>query len=680
MATPTPKRVPHTWKRPTGDVVDHYAWLRDVDDPDTTAYLEAENAAAAEWFSPHAALIEELFAEIRSRVQETDTSPPVRDGEWFYVARTEEDLAYPIHCRGRTPGTATEQVVLDVNAEAEGHDHFQLGMLNISEDQTLAAWSADTDGSEHFTVRFRDIDAGTDLDDVLTDTAWGGSAWSTDGTTFFYVVADAQERPYQVMRHRLGTPQADDVVVLTEPDERFFVGVGGTRSGEWIILGLQSKTSAEMWVLPADAPEQDPVLVAARRPDVEYDVDHWGDVFVITTNLDAEDFRVMTAPLDDPGQWTELIPHEPGRKINAVSTFADHLAVHQWRDAQTEVEIRFRDGTTRVVEGLEGPHDIGFGGNREFRTDVLRVVAVSMAEPATVLDVDVRTGERTVIKRTPTPNVDVADYTAERLWATADDGTAVPVDVVRHKDTPVDGTAACLLYGYGSYEHAIAPYFSTVRLSLLDRGMVFALAHPRGGGEGGRRWYTDGKLLNKRNTFTDTLAIADHLVDAGWSAPDRLAIRGGSAGGLLVGACITMRPERFAAAVAEVPFVDIVTTMSDPTLPLTVTEWEEWGDPREEPWASYMLSYSPYDNTVPADYPAIYVTAGINDPRVSYHEPAKWVARLREVSTGDRPIVFKTEMGAGHGGPTGRYEAWRDEAKVLAFVLTTTSGAQERTG
>jgi oligopeptidase B len=672
MHPPTAKRIPHTWSRPTGDVVDHYAWLRDREDPDVIAYLEAENAYADAWFAQRADLVEELFSEIRSRVQETDDSAPVRDGDWLYVRRTEEGKPYAIHCRGRSPETATEQVVLDVNAEAEGHAYFQLGMLAVSHDHRIAAWSADTDGSEHFTARFRDIDAGHDLDDVLTDTAWGGSAWSADGQWFLYVIADAQERPYRVMRHRMGTPQSADEVVYTDDDERFFVGVGTTRSREWIVIGSESKISSECWVLPTADPTAEPVLVAPRRPDVEYSVDHWGEVFVILTNLDAEDFRIMQAPLDAPGDWTELVAHQPGVKLNHVSCFADHLAIHRWRDAQTEVAVRFRDGTEVLVDALDGPHDISLGGNRVWDTTVLRVVVESLAEPAIVVDIDVRTGGRTVVKRTPTPNVDLADYTADRLWATADDGTRVPVDVVRHTDTPVDGTAACLLYGYGSYEHAVPPYFSTLRLSLLDRGMVFALAHPRGGGEGGRRWYTQGKLLHKRTTFTDTLAIADHLVQTGWSAPDRLAIRGASAGGLLVGACITMRPERFAAAVAEVPFVDIVTTMSDPTLPLTVTEWEEWGDPREEPWASYMLSYSPYDNTVPADYPALYVTAGLNDPRVSYHEPAKWVARLREVTTGDRPILFKTDLGAGHGGPTGRYDAWRDEAKVLAFVLEMT--------
>ncbi|MEY2957951.1 MAG: hypothetical protein RLZZ01_519, partial [Actinomycetota bacterium] len=315
--------------------------------------------------------------------------------------------------------------------------------------------------------------------------------------------------------------------------------------------------------------------------------------------------------------------------------------------------------------------DVEFGPNEVWDTGVVRLTHQSLTTPARVLDVDVRTGATTVVKQTPTPNVELANYVSERRWATAVDGTQVPVDVVRHVDTPFDGTAPCCVYGYGSYEVSMPPWFSVARLSLLDRGFVWALVHPRGGGELGRQWYLDGKLLNKRNTFTDTLAVCDHLVDTGVAAPDRLAIRGGSAGGLLVGACVTMRPDRFAAAVAEVPFVDVVATMSDPTLPLTVTEWEEWGDPRSEPFASYIASYSPYDNTVPGPYPALYITAGLNDPRVSYHEPAKWTAKLRSVRTDDRPLILRTEMGAGHGGPSGRYDAWRDEARVLTFLLNT---------
>ncbi|MEE8601997.1 S9 family peptidase [Euzebya tangerina] len=669
MTPPTAKRVPHVWSRPTGDVTDHYAWLADRDNPDTIDYLEAENAYADAFFADHEETIEAVYGEIRSRVQETDQSAPVPHDDWFYARQTEEGKDYVVISRGRTAETATEQVVLDVNAEAEGHDFFSLGMVDISPDHTRLAWSSDTDGAEFYDVRIRDLHQGTELDDVIPRTSAGGSAWSADGSYLFYVLPDEQHRPFRVMRHALGTPVEDDVEVYIDTDERFFVGVGASRSGEWIMIGSGSKLSSEVWVLPASAPTTDPVLVRAREDDLEYSVSHWGEQFVITTNEAAEDFRIMTAPVEAPGAWTELVPHEPGRRIVSVQTFADHLAILSWKDMQRRVEVRFRDGTTTQLDVLDEPHDTSFGANRNYDTRILRVAVESMSVPRTIYDVDVVTRESTLVKRTPTPNVDLDAYVAERLWATAEDGTRVPVDVVRHTDTPVDGTAPCLLYGYGSYEISIPTAFSVVRLSLLDRGVIFALAHPRGGGEGGRRWYTGGKLLNKRNTFTDTLAVADHLVDTGWSHPDRLGIRGGSAGGLLVGACMTMRPGRFAAVVADVPFVDIVTTMSDPTLPLTVTEWEEWGDPRSEPFASYMLSYSPYDNTVPADYPAVYITAGLNDPRVQYHEPAKWVARLREVGTGSRPILMKTEMGAGHQGPSGRYGAWRDQARTLTFIL-----------
>jgi oligopeptidase B len=566
--------------------------------------------------------------------------------------------------------------VLDQNVEAEGHEFFDLGVLEIDHDHTLAAWSSDVRGDEHYTMRIRDLATGADLPDELRDTTWAGAAWSVDGTYLFYVTADDQERPFEVWRHRLGTTQADDVKVFSEPDERFFVGLASTRSDQWIVIHSGSKVSSEEWLIPAADPLAEPVLVAPRRDDVEYQLDDWDDRFVVLTNLDATDFRVMTAPLDAPGDWTELVAHQPGRRITAVEPFARHLVLHEWADAQPRVRVLLRDGTGSALDFGDDPHDVALSANPEWDTTSLRVTHQSLTSPLTVFDVDVTTGERTLVKRTPTPNLDLDRYVAVREWATAPDGTRVPVDILRHADTPVDGTAPCVLYGYGSYEASLPPWFSVARMSFVDRGGVWALVHPRGGGELGRQWYTDGKLLAKRNTFTDTLAVADHLVREGWSAPHRLAIRGGSAGGLLVGACLTLsiaegRPDRFAAAVAEVPFVDIVTTMSDPTLPLTVTEWEEWGDPRAEPFASYMLGYSPYDNTVPADYPALYVTAGLNDPRVSYHEPAKWVAKLRDVRTNDAPLLLRTEMGAGHAGPSGRYETWRDEARVLTFLLAT---------
>lgn len=680
MSSPAPKSVPHVWDRVTGPVDDPFHWLSDRDDPDTIAHLHAENDHADAWFAERWDLVEEIYQEIRSRVQETDLSPPVHHGGWWYVTRTEEGLAYPIHCRGDSPGAAPATVLLDQNVEADGHEYFDLGVFELSRDHSLAAWSADTSGDEHYTMRIRDLATGTDLPDELHDTTWAGAAWSADGRYLFYVTADAAERPCDVWRHELGTPQSADVRIFSEPDERFYVGIGSTRSDAWIVIHAGSKTSTEEWLLPADDPLAELRPVRPRTADVEYHLDDWGDRFVVLTNLDAVDFRVMTAPLDRPDDWTELLADRPGHRITAVEPFATHLAVHEWAAAQPRVRVLWRDGRIDEIDPsrcagtpeVAEPHDLELGPNPEWSSTVLRLAYQSLTTPATIIDVDLDTGTQTVVKRTPTPGVDLTRYVAVREWVRTDDGTEVPVDLVRHVDTPIDGTAPACLYGYGAYEISMPPWFSVARLSYLDRGGVWALAHPRGGGELGRQWYLDGKLLNKRRTFTDTLALADHLVEQGWSAPDRLAVRGGSAGGLLVGACVTMRPDRFAAAVAEVPFVDVVTTMSDVTLPLTVTEWEEWGDPRSEPHASYIASYSPYDNTVPGDYPALYVTAGLNDPRVSYHEPAKWVAKLRTVSTGDAPLLLRTEMGAGHAGPSGRYEAWRDEARVLTFLLSTT--------
>jgi oligopeptidase B len=669
---PHAKQVPHRWERSTGAVEDPYAWLLDRDDPDTVRYLEAENAYTTEWFSDHADLLDDIFAEIKSRVQETDTAAPVRKDDWFYVSSTAEGKDYPIHSRGRTAETASTQLVLDQNVEADGHEFFDLGAFEVSPDHRYAAWSADTRGDEHYLLRVRDIDTGLDLADELRDTTWAGVAWSADGTHVFYVVADDQERPYRVMRHRVGTPQTDDIAVFTDLDERFYVGVGATRNGLAIIVHSASKLSSENWVIDAADPTGPSVCVRARADDLEYHVDHWGDRWIIVTNLDAPDFRVMTAPLAAPGDWADFVPHEPGRRISGAEPFADHLVLHEWYQAQPQVRIVGRDGATRPLSIDASPHDVGIGANEEWDTSVLRLTHQSLTMPARVIDIDVVTGHVTVVKETPTPNVVLGDYVSTRVWATATDGTALPIDVVHHVDTPLDGTAPCCVYGYGSYEISIPPWFSVARLSWLDRGGVWALVHPRGGGELGRNWYLDGKLLNKRNTFTDTLACCEHLATTNIAARDRIAIRGGSAGGLLVGACITMEPERFASAVAEVPFVDVVTTMSDPSLPLTVTEWDEWGDPRVEPFASYILSYSPYDHTVVAEYPAIFITAGLNDPRVSYHEPAKWTAKLRTVNTGNAPILLRTEMGAGHGGASGRYDAWRDEARALVFLLQTT--------
>jgi oligopeptidase B len=676
---PTVARAPkreHTWHRPTGDVADPYAWMRSLDDPELLAYLRAENDAADAFFAPHSEVIETVFGEIRSRVQETDLSTPVEFGPWWYVTSTTEGSSYPIHHRGPDAARATDQILLDENVEADGHDYFDLGAFDVSVDHRFVAWSMDTAGDERYTLRIRDLTTGVDLEDRLDDTANAGTAWSSDGSWLFYVTADEQQRPSTVWRHRIGTERSDDVCVFDEPDERFYVGLGSTRSEAWIVIGSASRTSADARLIATDDPTAEPRVVLPRRDDVEYGIDHWGDSFVMHTNDGAVDFRVLVAPEDadwtDPADWSELIAHEPGRRIIAVDAFAGHLLIHEWRAAQPRLRLVFRDRSERLIDLGDEPHDIEPTANPRWATELVRFTVQSLGRPTTLYDEHVGTSERTLLRQIPTPNVDLDAYRSERIWATAADGTQVPLDVVHHVDTPLDGTAPGVLYGYGAYEASLPPWFSVARLSLLDRGWVWALAHPRGGGELGRQWYLDGKLEAKQNTFGDMISCGEHLVANRFVAPDRLAIRGGSAGGLLVGACMTQRPDLFASVVAEVPFVDVVNTMSDPTLPLTVTEWEEWGDPRTEPYASCMLRYSPYDNTVPADYPAVYATAGLNDPRVSVHEPAKWVARLRDVSTGTAPIVLRTELDAGHGGPTGRYDAWRDEARTIAFLLATT--------
>ncbi len=666
---PEAKQVPHVWSRPTGPANDPWAWLRDRDDPDTVAYLDAENHWSDAWFAEHGRLVETIFGEIKARVQETDLSAPVSKDGWWYVTRTIEGASYPIHCRGRSAETATEQVLLDENAEAGDLEYFSVNAFDVNPQHTVLAWSSDIDGSEQYTMRFRDLDGGGDLPDRLEGTTWGGTAWAADGETLFYVTADEQMRPFCVWRHHMGTSQAEDVKVYQEDDERFYVYVDLSRSGEWIIIDTASKISSEVRLVPASAPTTEAALIRARELDHEYTLEHWGDRWVVLTNLDATDFRVLTAPIDRPGEWTELVPHLPGRRITSVEAFADHLLLHEWSDAQRRLRVLFRDGTERVVHISDDPHDVELDANPEWTATTVRYVTQSLVSPPSVWEEDVRTGERRLLKQTPVPGVELSDYTTQRLWATAEDGTQVPVDVVHRRDLQPDGTAPLLVYGYGSYESSMPPWFSVARVSALDRGAVWALVHPRGGGELGREWYLQGKLDHKRNTFTDTIASIEHLVAHGWAHPDRVSIRGGSAGGLLVGACITMRPDLFRAAVAEVPFVDVVTTMADPSLPLTITEWEEWGDPREEPMASYMLGYSPYDHTVAADYPALYITAGLNDPRVSYHEPAKWIAKMRAVRTNDATLIMRCEMGAGHGGPSGRYETWRDEARILTFLL-----------
>jgi oligopeptidase B len=670
------KRVPTERTRHGETVVDEYGWLRDRDDPDTLAYLEAENAYTADVMGPTKALQEDLFTEIRSRIQETDLSVPVRKGDWWYYTRTEEGRQYPIHCRSRTESGDGEVVMLDQNAVAGESEFLAVGAFDVTPDARLLAYSTDFAGSELYTMRFRDLGTGEELADELPDTYYG-SAWAADSTTFFYVRPDAAMRPYQLWRHRLGTPADADVLVHEEGDERFFLSVGTTKDERFVILHLGSKVTDEVHVLAADDPTGDFTVVEPRQQDVEYSLEHWRDRFYIVTNVDgAEDFKLVEAPESSPGRasWRDVVPSRPGTTLTGIDVFADHLILFERAEGLRRIRVRDQaSGDEHVIEQPEAVSTSSGGANPEFDSGVLRYGYTSMVTPSSVYDYDLRTRERTLKKRQPVlGHYDPDEYATERIWAPADDGTRVPMSLVYQRGRPRDGSAPALLYGYGSYEASMDPGFSSLRLSLLDRGFVFAIAHIRGGGELGRAWYRSGKLLEKRNTFTDFVACARHLVDGGWTSAAQLAIRGGSAGGLLVGAVVNLAPEAFGAAVAEVPFVDALNTILDPSLPLTVMEWEEWGNPVESAEVyRYMRSYAPYENVEAKAYPPLLVTAGLNDPRVSYWEPAKWVARMRATKVGDSRLLLKTEMGAGHMGPSGRYDAWKDEAFVYAFVLDT---------
>ena len=658
--------------------VDAYAWLRDRDDAAVIAHLEAENAYTEAMTAQSAGLRERLFTEIVGRIQQTDTGAPVPHGPWMYYSRTEEGRQYPILCRRPRPGHdgGGEQVILDQNALAEGHGYLRVGDAEVSPDHRLLAYTVDTDGSELFRLRIRDLQTGRDLDDAV-ERIYYSLAWASDNATLFYTRPDQAMRPWQVWRHRLGSGDADTLVVQ-EDDERFFASVSRSRSGALILVSLESKVTTEVRVLRADAADAEPAIVEPRRQGHEYSVDHHGETLYIVSNDDAVNFRLMAAPLATPGResWREVVAHREDVKLDGVDLFARHMALYERAGGMRRISVRrIADGATVVVDQPESVYTAAPGTNHEWDTGTLRFEYTSLVTPRSAIDIGMESGERVVVKQEPVlGGYDPAQYVTERLWATAPDGVRVPISTVRRRDTPLDGTAPALLYGYGSYEISTEPAFASTRLSLLDRGFVYAIAHVRGGGEMGRRWYEDGKLAHKRNTFTDFVACADHLVATGWTSHDRLAIRGGSAGGLLIGAVLNLRPDLAAAAVAQVPFVDVVTTMLDATLPLTVTEYEEWGNPNDPEVYRRMLGYSPYDNLHAADYPAVLATAGLNDPRVGYWEPAKWVARLRALRSGDRPVLLQTEMGAGHGGPSGRYEGWRKEAFALAFVLDNLPG------
>jgi oligopeptidase B len=668
---------------------DEYYWMRDRDDPDVIAYLNAENEYVAAALAPLDPLRQKIFTEIKTRVRETDASAPTPWDAWEYFSRTIAGLEYAVHCRrpresgglpdpDAAPGTMPgEEVVLDENALAADSSYFALRGLAVSPDHSLLAYSADLTGGERATLRFRDLTNDTTLPDEVPDVYYG-LAWASDGRTVLYVRPDAAMRPWQVWRHTLGAPIGDDTLVYQEDDERFEVHVDRTRTGRYLVITSASKLTTEVRVCEADDPTADPRVLAVREQGVEYHVEHHHDdsgdrFYVLTNDGGAPNFKLMVTPVDTFGRegWTEVIAHRDDMRLVDVDAFAGHLVITERAEALERLRVMdLERGGDHLVQMPDEVYSAWVGSNPEFASTRLRYAYTSLVAPITDLEYDLDARTATVVKRQPVAGYDAAEYESHRLWATTADGTKVPISLVHRRGFPKGTGGPLLLYGYGSYEHSIDPAFSVARLSLLERGVAFAIAHVRGGGEIGRQWYESGKLESKRNTFDDFVTCAEHLIESGYTTPDRLVARGGSAGGLLMGAVTNLRPDLFRAIVAEVPFVDTLTTMLDAGLPLTITEWEEWGNPAaEQATYDYLESYSPYDNVRAEPYPAILATAGLNDPRVQYWEPAKWVAKLRATTTGDRPIYLKTELGAGHHGPSGRYETWRDEAFVLAFIL-----------
>ena len=677
---------------------DPYAWMADRESPELRELLAAENAWATERTEHLRPLAEQVFEEFRSRIEETDLSVPVRHDRWWYYSRTVEGEQYAVEARvlvadhpqrptlagGRPP--VGEHVLLDHNEEGRDHEFFAVGASEVSPGGDLLAYAVDLVGDERYDVRVRRIEDGVQLDDTVRQTG-GSLAWSLDARHFFYTRVDDAWRPYQVWRHEVGTAAEDDVLVHEESDERFFVGVGSSRDDRLVIVAIGSKTTSEFRLLDAEDPLGTPRVVAPRRQGVEYDIEPFGDQLLVTHNANRVNFELAVTALTSTSaaDWVPLDVTTDDEYVTGAEGFDDFIAVSLRRDGGTGVRVVLRDPA--APNGLGEAHDIAVGEpigtlqvgvNPESATPTLQVVHESLVTPRTVEDYDVRSRTFTLLKQQHIRGGhDLTQYRQRREWATAADGTLIPISVVHRHDVEADGTAPGLLNAYGAYGISSDPWFSVLRLSLLDRGWVFAIAHVRGGSEMGRSWYDDGKLEAKPNTFSDFIACADHLVEAGLVAPHRLAAEGGSAGGLLMGAVVNLAPEHFRFVHAQVPFVDALTTVLDPSLPLTVVEWEEWGNPLEDSAAyALMRSYTPYENVRPGRHPSLLVTAGIDDTRVYVTEPAKWVAALRHADlevAHPAQIIFRTELAAGHGGRSGRYDLWRQWAWETAVLIDQTS-------
>jgi oligopeptidase B len=663
---PVAKKVPHVTTIHGERLVDNYFWLRQKDSPAVLAYLKAEDAFTEAFMKPTQPLQDALYKEMLGHIQETDKSVAHRDGDWFYYYRTEAEKQYPIYCRKQGTLSAPEQVTLDLNKMGEGLEFIDLGAYEVSDDGNLLAYTIDVTGFQEFTLRVKDLRTGKVLSENIPHV--DGCVWATNNTTLFYITEDVAKRPDRLWRHQLGAKR--DTLLYEEKDALYSLGIGRSRSKAYLFVESGSKTTTEIRYLRADQPGSEWKIIAPRTKDHEYDADHAGDLFYIRTNDKGRNFRLVTAPVSNPRpeNWKELVPHRDDVVLEGLTLFAQHYVLHERVDGLTRLRVvDAATGKSQTIQFPDPAYSVASEDNAVFETNVFRYGFESLRTPHSIYDYDVSTGKSVLLKQQPVKNYAPGNYQVERLFATARDGTRIPISLVYRKGVERRGL---LLDGYGAYGIPEDVWFSSQRICLLDRGVIFAIAHIRGGGEFGRKWYDAGRLMRKRNTFTDFIACAEFLVREGYTTKDRLAITGGSAGGLLMGAALNMRPDLFHAALVEVPFVDVINTMLDESLPLTVGEFEEWGNPKVKADYKYMKSYSPYDNIAATNYPAMLVKSSLNDSRVMYWEPAKYIAKLRATKTDTNPLLFKVDLEpAGHSGKSGRYDALHELAFDYAFLL-----------
>lgn len=650
---------------------DPYYWLNERENPEVTDYLTAENQYLDTLLSHTKGFQEKLYNELIGRIKQTDMSVPYKDNGYYYITRYEEGQEYPIHSRRKGTMEAAEEIMLDVNQLAKGFDYYSVGGRSVSPDNRMLVYGEDTLSRRIYTLRFKDLSTGQMLPDIIPNTS-GGATWANDNKTVFYSTKDATLRESKIWKHTLGTPSSKDQLVYEEKDETFGTGVYKSKSKKYLIIGSWSTVSQEYRLLDANTPDGNWKVFQPRRRDLEYDIEHFNDIWYVRTNKDALNFRLMKTPELKTGEenWTEVIPHRKDVLLEGMDIFKSYLVLSERKAGITQLRIIPSAGEEHYIDFGESAYVANTSMNPEFDTDILRIQFQSLTTPSTTYDYNMKTMERVMLKQQEVlGGFNASDYKSERIMAKVRDGVEVPVSIVYHKDTPIDGTSPCLLYAYGSYGYSMDPSFNASRLSLLNRGFVYAIAHIRGGQEMGRQWYEDGKLLKKKNTFTDFIDCGQFLVDHKYADPQRLYAMGGSAGGLLMGAVANMAPDMWAGIIAAVPFVDVVTTMLDESIPLTTGEFDEWGNPKDKAYYEYIKSYSPYDNVEAKAYPPMLVTTGLHDSQVQYWEPAKWVAKLREMKTDKNPLLLHTNMEAGHGGASGRFRAYKEIAMEYAFLL-----------